>query len=410
MPSNPPITNKSKRKLLSYTTQPVRPYTDQEINPNFKGAKTDFELVLEPDEQIKLTGNSMIDTIESNVINVSLDNTANLQNVDLRVSYNTINDSGNASTVYNTTAEKLTHFHQSYPTRNRFVMLEAVGDNLSSNVDINGTIRLSKYTQFNTTSQIRDVTNRNSLAINQRELNDYYEDVIRNKIKDVSFNSASGAMFELPLTGGKHIIGNGNQTVPNIWTTRTNEKVFLKSDTIDTGTIGIEGVSSNGSFHLETINLNSTSNSASSVHEYICINRMVGVSSGNVSINTSDSGQLLNYLESGNYFSNQALFGNSIHQTTYIKRLHYTANIDDRGAVIRLKVKDQIGQSRTLYEQKIIDEILDIDLEQFNILLDPNQIIYVEIQHEGKHPSINRINKCNVKLDLVSHSNVLDAL
>ena len=31
---------------MSYTTQPVRPYTDQEINPNILGAKTEFDIRL----------------------------------------------------------------------------------------------------------------------------------------------------------------------------------------------------------------------------------------------------------------------------------------------------------------------------------------------------------------------------
>jgi hypothetical protein len=410
MPTNPPINNESKRKLMSYTTQPIRPYTDQEINPRLNGARTDFDIVVEPNETVKLTGNQMIDTIETNVINLSLDNTQNNQNLDLRVSYNNLNDSGNASAVYETSAEKLNHFFQTYPTKNRFCMLEALGQNLSSNITVNGNVRLSKYTQFNTTSQIRDVTNRNTLAINDRSLNDYYEDVIRNKIKDVEFNVASGAMFELPATSGTHIVGNGEQLVPNLWTTRTDEKIFLRSDTIDVSPISVSGISSNGSKHIETINLNGTSNSAISLHNYMCINQIVGASSGNVSANSSDSGQLLNYLESGNYYSNQALYGSTIHQTTYIKKLHYTANIDDRGAILKLKIKDQIGQSRTVYEQQIDDEIVNIDLEQFNILVEPTQIIYVELIHEGIHPSNNRINKCNVKLDLVSHSNVLDAL
>lgn len=410
MPTVPPIQNESKRKLMSYTTQPIRPYTDQEINPRLNGAKTEFNVVLEPNDTLKLTGDQMIDTIETNIINLSLDNTPNNQNLDLRLSYNNLNDSGNASSVYETSAEKLNHFFQSYPTKNRFVMVEALGQNLSSNIEINGNIRLSKYTQFNTTSQIRDITNRNTLAINDRALNDYYEDVIRNKIKDVEFNVASGAMFELPQNAGTHIVGNGEQTVPNLWTTRTDEKIFLKSDSIDSNIIAVSGISSNGSKHIEAINLNGTSNSVVSLHNYMCINQLQGSSSGNVSANSSDSGQLLNYLESGNYFSNQVLYGSTIHQTTYIKNLYYTANIDDRGATIQLKIKDQLGQSRIVYKQKIIDEQLNINLEQFNILVEPTQIVYVELIHEGIHPSNNRINKCNVKLDLVSHSTVLDPL
>ena len=393
---------------MSYTTQPVRPYTDQEINPNILGSKTDFDVRLEPDDTLKLTGNVMIDTIESNVVNVSIDNSKNLQNVDLRISYNTVNDSGNSTAVYETSASRLSHFFQTYPTKNRYVMLEALGHNLTSNVDINGSVRLSKYTQFNTTSQIRDVTNRNTLAINDRSLNNYYEDVIRNKIKDVQYINTTGSIFELPINAGNNIVGSGEQVVPSLWTTRTDEKIFLKSDSIDTNSIGVSGISSNGSFHLETINLNSTSNSAISIHNYMCVNQLIGSSSGNVSANTSDTGQLLNYLESGNYYSNQALYGSTIHQTTYIKKLHYTANIDDRGAILQLKIKDQAGQSRTVYKQKIIDEQLDIDLEEFKILVEPTQIVYVELVHNGKQP--NRVNKCNVKLDLVAHSNVLDAL
>tara|TARA_R100001086_G_scaffold229377_1_gene149242 strand:- start:282 stop:1508 length:1227 start_codon:yes stop_codon:yes gene_type:complete len=408
MPTLPPIKNESKRKLVSYATQPVKSYTDQEINPMLNGAKTDFDLTLEPNEIQKLTGNVMVDTSETNVINLSIDNTQNQQNLELKVSYNTIDDCSNASAVYLTSAEKLNHFYQTYPTRNRYVMIEADGSNLTSNIGFTGSLRLSKYTQFNTSSQLRDVTNRNTLALNERSLNDYYEDVIRNKIKDVQFNTASGHFFELPQVSGVHIVGSGNQTVPNLWTTRTDEKIFLKSDTIDTNSIGITGISSNGSFHVETINLNSTSNSAPSIHSYLCVNSMVGTSAGNVSANSSDSGQLLNYLESGNYYSNQAFYGNTIHQTSYLKRLHYTANIDDRGAILRLKIKDGLGSPRTVYEQKINDEQINIDLEQFRILLEPINIVYVEIQHEGR--LANRINKCNVKLDLVSHSNVLDPI
>ena len=410
MPSLPPIKNESKRKLLSYTAQPILPYTDQEVNPIGLGSKTDFNLTLEPNETEKLTGNVMIDTKETNIINLSLDNTENTQNLDLQVSYNTVNDSGNASVVYQTTARKLEHFYQTYPTRNRFMMLEAVGNNLTSNISFNGSVRLSKYTQFNTTSQIRDFTNRNTLAINNRDLNDYYEDVIRNKINDVEFNRANGAMFELPVSAGTHIIGNGSQTIPDLWSTRTDEKIYLKSDTLDTSTIAVTGISSNGSYHVESINLNGTSNSVISSNRFMCVNDLIGVSSGNVSANSADSGQLLNYLESGNYYSNQAIFGCNIHQTTYIKRLHYTANIDDRGAFLKLIIKDNAGNSRTVYEQSIDDEILNINLEQFNILATAGNIITVTLDHNGRHPSVARVNKCNVKLDLVSHSNVLDPL
>ena len=410
MPTLPPIGNQSKRKLLSYVTQPLLPYTDQEVNPIGLGAKTDFSLTLEPNTTQKLTGNVMIDTKETNIINLSIDNTQNLENVDLRVSYNTVNDSGNASVVYETTAAKLEHFYQTYPTRNRFMMLEANGNNLTSNVTFSGTLRLSKYTQFNTQSQIRDFTNRNTLAVNNRDLNDYYEDVIRNKITDVEFNEANGAMFELPVSAGTHIIGNGSQTIPDLWSSRTDEKIYLKSDSVDTGTIAVTGISSNGSYHVESINLNGTSNSAISTHRYMCVNDLLGVSSGNVSANTSDSGQLLNYLESGNYYSNQALYASTVHQTTYIKRLHYIANIDDRGATLKLIIKDIVGNSRTVYEQRIDDEILNINLEQFKILVEPSNIVCVTLEHAGRHASANRVNKCNVKLDLISHSNVLDPL
>ena len=92
MPTLPPIGNQSKRKLLSYVTQPLLPYTDQEVNPIGLGAKTDFNLTLEPNTIRKLTGNVMIDTKETNIINLSIDNTQNTENVDLRVSYNTAND------------------------------------------------------------------------------------------------------------------------------------------------------------------------------------------------------------------------------------------------------------------------------------------------------------------------------
>jgi len=44
----------------------------------------------------------------------------------------------------------------------------------------------------------------------------------------------------------------------------------------------------------------------------------------------------------------------------------------------------------------------------FNYVVTPNEIVIVMLEHEGAHPSLNFINKVNVKLDLVSHSNTLN--
>ncbi len=411
MPSLPIIRNDAKRKLVSYATQPVTPYTDQEVNPAINGAITDFLGTLEVNERKRLTGNVMIDTKETNIINLNIDNTTNNQDLELVVSYSTKNDSGNATVEYNTTAIRGLHFHQQYPTKNRYVMVEAKGTNLQSNVVLDGNLRLSKYTQFNTSSQVRDKINRNTLAINDRAVNDYYEDVALFQFENVQLSTMTASMSELPSSNGTHIVGNGDMVVPSFFTDfpYIDSKVVLVSDNSDTNLMEIQGISSNGSYHFDLINLNGTSNTVASAHEYRCINRIIGNATGNVTCSSSTTGETLNYMGSLNGISDQCIFASNVHQTTYVKALHYSGNIDDRGALLKL-VKFVAGQPLVLYKHKLIDEQVNINLEVFQFNVNPSEIICVTIEHAGVHPSLNFVNKVDVKLDLVSHSDVINFL
>ncbi len=410
MPTNPPIKNTSSRKLLSYATQPAFPYTDNVVNPAMTGARTDFKQGVEPGETIRLTGNVMVDTNETNVINLSIDNRDNVEDIDLTISYNVTNDSGNASTKFITTATAGEVFFQQYPTENRYVMVEADGFSLKSNVTVNGSVRLSKFTQFNTSSQLRDGIDRNKLAINDRAVNNYYEDIALGRVRDIILTTQNSDMELLPSSNGVHIVGNGEMRVPSFFTNYplTDTKVFLVSDSPDTNPVSISGMSSNGSFHTEQIDLTGTSNSASSIHNYRIVSPMLGSATGNVSCNSVVTGELMNYIEANNYISGQCIFGSNIHQTTVIKNLHYTANIDDRGAVLKLVKYNVLGQSEVLHRHKIIDEQLNIDLGLFNYIVNPNEVIVVLLEHNGAHPSLNFVNKVNVKLDLVAHSDTLN--
>lgn len=408
MPSINPIPNKAKSNLTSVyniVNPPiVQQYKDNQLNIPF-----DINYDLDIGGLTGLTGTDMINTNEVNIINITIDNFNNTQPYNLRVYYNDNNDTSNSSLGYTTEVEQTAHFFQQYPKKNNFIwfgVTPLVNNEFSGNVAINGFITLSKYTQYNVQSQLKDRINKNKIAIDVRNDNSFIEDVNLGNITDIDLKTINGNLFKLPAIAGETIISNINFPEPNLWVNDTEESVVLVSDSpSDTGSIFVKGLDSNGVKQSNIMTLAGTSNSIATSNFYRIVNRLEGATTGNVSCFTANSGQLMNYLDAGNYYSSSCLFGSDRNQESVIQNIKITGLIDYRGAELSVVKFDGLDK-RILFKKIITDEQINIDLGRFEDIIGNNQYIYVLLKHAG-HLSTNT-NNINVKIDLLSHNRNLD--
>jgi hypothetical protein len=408
MPSNNPIPNRAKSNLTSVynivNPTPTQSYKDNQINIPF-----DLTYDLDIGGLTGLTGTEMINTNEVNIINITIDNFTSSQAYNLNVYYSDNNDTSNSTLGYTTEVEQTAHFFQQYPKKNNFIwfgVTPLVNSDFTGNVNVTGFVSLSKYTQYNVQSQLKDRINKNKIAIDVRNDNSFLEDVNLGTITDIDFKNVNGNMFQLPSTAGETIISNVNFPVPNLWINFTEEPVVLVSDSpSDIGGMFIQGIDKNGEKQSDILSMNGTSNSSATINSYSVVNRLNGESTGNVSCFTANSGQLMNYLDAGSYYSSSCLYASNRNDKSVIQNIKITGLIDYRGAEINV-VRFDRSSFRTIYKKIITDEQINIDLGRFEDIIDYNNIFYVLLKHAG-HSSINT-NNINVKVDLLVHNRNLD--
>ncbi len=163
------ITNLNvKKNLLSSRNVNNPSYKDNQINipidKFFTSSSSEYEY--------SLTSNTMINCDNINVINLSFKRTdQQIQSLGIGVYYNQINDIDSAELVYQTEQNlSNNNFFNQFPKRNKFIYFKAL--NVSSNINIEGQVELSKYTQFTTNSQIRDTIDINAQTNLIRNTND----------------------------------------------------------------------------------------------------------------------------------------------------------------------------------------------------------------------------------------------
>ena len=399
MPTNSNVLQNvnTNKKFLSYRAAASNNYKDNQINiPISKTINRDVNLY-----DSSLTSNTMIDCNEINIINLSLNRTDTDYDLGLPIGvyYNESNDVDTAELVYQTEAEGGSLFFNQFPKRNRYIQFRVLTASMTANVTIEGQVELSKYTQFTTNSQIRDRIDINAQTNLSRIVNDYTLDLIGEKIKGQYLNNRNGTMKTMPTIAGETIIGSGEIYEPTLWSSLLQEQVNLKSDFAgDNAGLSISGIDNSGNVITEFVTLNGTSNVLTSKSfmsvDYVNIlsnNTIVG----NVSVNTSTTGQLLNRLGQNRRQFDNVLINIPRGNLGVVKTLRINSLVDLRGATIKLNhifgIKDVI-QEWYVKDHTFNVEYIGINKEVFR------GIVYVSIEHPGYNVLYDSYINCSIDL------------
>ena len=380
-------------------------------NPSYKDNQVNIPIdktysVNSSDYDLTLTSNTMINCDNINVINLSFQRQDTPhQSLAIGVYYNQVNNINTAELVYQTeqNIDKSNFFNQ-FPKRNKFIYFKAL--NISSNVNIKGQVELSKYTQFTTNSQIRDTIDINAQTNLIRNTNDYFADVIENKIKGELLHRRSGFMNNYPVSAGENIVGTGEIYEPSIWSVvgaSGEDFVNVYSDFAgDNSQISFGGLDYTGNAVSDAITLSGTSN-ITSFSKFKVIDFISPSSQpvGNVFIQTATGGELLNRMSSGHREADNIIISiPNIHEGV-IKNLSINSLIDLRGAEIRLikrRVVSILTQKSILQSWKIIDETFNISLDLIGNVIEGGEFVYVSIIHPGYGALYSNYINCSLEI------------
>lgn len=353
-----------------------------------------------------LTSNTMINCDNVNVINLSFTRQdIPSQSLSIGVYYNQVNNIDTAELVYQTEQNiDNNNFFNQFPKRNKFIYFKAL--NISSDINIKGQVELSKYTQFTTNSQIRDTIDINAQTNLIRNTNDYFADVIEGKIKGELLIRRSGFMNNYPVSAGENIIGTGEIYEPSIWSVvgaSGEDFVNVYSDFAgDNSQISFSGLDYTGNFVADSITLSGTSNVASSskfkVIDFISPSFQPV---GNVFIQTSTGGELLNRISAGHTEADNIIISiPNIHEGV-IKNLSINSLIDLRGAEIQLikrKVRSIFTQKSIIQSWKITDQTFNISLDLIGDVIFGGEFVYVSIIHPGYGALYSNYINCSLEI------------
>jgi len=402
------ITNLNVRKNLLSSRNVNNPsYKDNQVNiPIAKTYSIDTN-----EYDLSLTSNTMINCDNVNVINLSFRTTntdeSGGQSLGIGVYYNSIDDFETADLVYQTEHENSIdsyNFFNQFPKRNKFIYFKAL--NITSNISIEGQVELSKYTQFTTNSQIRDRIDINAQTNLNRDVNDYYTDVINLKVGGELIYRKSGFLENYPSYAGETIIGTGLITEPGIWSlvgATGEDLVNVTSDFAgDNALVSVGGLDTTGNSVVNVITLSGTSNvTSTSKFKMVDFLTSSGIIQGNVSVKTVTGGELLNRLSVNYNQPDNIIQGVPVNHESVIKYLKINSLIDLRGAEIRLNRRVTLSFSSKkdiIQSWHITDSVFDISLDVIGEPIYGQSFIFVSVVHPIYNVLYNNYINCSIEM------------
>jgi hypothetical protein len=182
------------------------------------------------------TSNSMITSDSFNIIKVDLHNKSDSP-IKLSAFYSNTDDLNNASIKYSTIIAPQEVFYRNYPVENKFfqMALTQITTDVNTFAEIDGKVAFTKFTQYNTPSQLSDKINRFTMSDINRNGNDYLDDVLINRLEDINKTSRIGICDSI-LTQRQNVWNfNGKQDFSSL----TNTACLVRSDSVNDNNLNI---------------------------------------------------------------------------------------------------------------------------------------------------------------------------
>ena len=371
--SIPPI----NKKFISGLAQPTQTNIDTRSS---YFPYSHFDFLVTPGETIvpsqlpptnTRNGRRMVDCSEFNVINVDFNNNEN--DFDFFLQFNTQDDSGNAVTAFETKITENSKKHFSFPVQQQYMDFKIFNPN-SSNTNANGVVSLSRFTQFNNHLQNENQSDQFTMNTCVRETNDFNEDIALLRTANIRQITVNGYMSSFSNTSPV-LLGDGTSAV-----TLSNSAgtiVVSSSSASDTGSLIVEGVDQYYNFITETLTLNGTTTVTGSKSFRFINKATTNTNTGNINL-TYNSNNL--QISAGQFQLLHGLYSQKVKAKSVLKSyvINGTSGWDNNKIIIRKNSGDTY--STTIDEYKIINTNLINIYREPNLLLNPGDTIYIDIE------------------------------
>ena len=203
------------------------------------------------------TSNIMVPTTNFNIIKLDIDNSTGDTDIILDVYYSTENNFRQSKKRYTTIIERGELFYRNYPVENTYFNFTCRNPDEANRAKFKGRCSPSRYTQFNTPTQLNDKIDRFTLGDVARVANNYEDDILIGRVQDVVKSDRLGITDSITQT--KMTLWN-NPSAFNFTSNSTTDIVARSDSATDLMDILISGKDSLDKKVTETITLNGTSN------------------------------------------------------------------------------------------------------------------------------------------------------
>jgi len=311
-----------------------------------------------PTDYLTFTSNSMVASGDFNVIKTSIDNSG-LGDIKLRVLYNHEQNIKTSVERYSTTIRAGDIFYRNYPVENEYFSMSLENTSTNSTI-VKGKITMSKFTQFNAPAQIEDTINRFALADLSRDTNKYRDDILIDRIEDVTKVTRLGIVDTIQAL--EQTIYNEGQAF-NFTSNIAQDLVLRSTEASDSGKeVVITGLGLADTTATDKITLAGTSN-AFSLSSFKWIDNMTMVDSNNAGKLTCASvatGEVFNIMDADAGRSTSLIYGCPTNKKSVLKdiKINGRSGLECATKVVLYKVKNNLHKT-LLYKNNAVDSELN---------------------------------------------------
>jgi len=325
---------------------------------------------------VGFSSNSMFDSGNYNVIKTQILNNSP-DTINLHVRYCNDNDVTKSQLKYTTTIDPEELFYRNIPVRNQYfqIAVEGVSDSGEATGNIQGELTLSRYTQMNIPTQIDEKVTSNDMAMNDRSINSFNDDVVLGRRSDVYKSTRLGISDS--ITALEKTVWNANG-VFNFTSNTATDLVLRSTSALDTGIdIVITGVDFADKIATDRITLAGTSNAfAITSFKVITDMRMVDETNVGVIKCASLTNNTFNYMDAGAGRSTSLIYMSPDKRSAVVQSLNIsgrtTLNTDTHLELYKI---ENLNKKTLLYKDNRTDCELNNTVE-LNEPLTGTDIIY----------------------------------
>jgi len=325
---------------------------------------------------VGFSSNSMFDSGNYNVIKTQILNNSP-DTINLHVRYCNDNDVTKSQLKYTTTIDPEELFYRNIPVRNQYfqIAVEGVSDSGEATGNIQGELTLSRYTQMNIPTQIDEKVTSNDMAMNDRSINSFNDDVVLGRRSDVYKSTRLGISDS--ITALEKTVWNANGLF-NFTSNTATDLVLRSTSALDTGIdIVITGVDFADKIATDRITLAGTSNAfAITSFKVITDMRMVDETNVGVIKCASLTNNTFNYMDAGAGRSTSLIYMSPDKRSAVVQSLNIsgrtTLNTDTHLELYKI---ENLNKKTLLYKDNRTDCELNNTVE-LNEPLTGTDIIY----------------------------------